>query len=91
MNPLRFRDHTSEADAEHRRRIADLEKELDLTSDLQGVFDNTVVEFERAERQIEELKLQLDDAFGAEDMLEELTEKNMTLNDVGFSFIYSSE
>lgn len=32
---IRLRDLTSETDAEQRRRISDLEKELDLTSDLQ--------------------------------------------------------
>lgn len=33
---LRLRDLTAENDSEHRRRVADLEKELELTADLQG-------------------------------------------------------
>lgn len=32
---------------------------------------------------VENLKLQLDDAMGAEDMLEHLTERNLTLSEVG--------
>ena len=31
---------------------------------------------------VENLKLQLDDAMGAEDMLEHLTERNLTLSEV---------
>lgn len=96
----RLRDLTAETEAEHKRHTADLEKELDLTSDLQGkdssfialsvhrsrslpvMFDNNLVELERAEAQVEELKQQLDDALGAEDLLEQLTERNLTLSEV---------
>lgn len=45
------------------------------------------MELDRAEQQIEDLKIQLDDAMGAEDMLEQLTERNLTLNEVR-SFLY---
>lgn len=38
MSWHRLRDLTSENDAEHRRKVADMEKELELTRDLQGVF-----------------------------------------------------
>jgi len=37
---------------------------------------------ETAEAQVEDLKLQLDDALGAEDLLEQLTERNLTLSEV---------
>lgn len=47
------------------------------------MFDNNAVELERAEEQLEDLKAQLDDAMGAEDMLEQLTERNLTLSEVG--------
>ncbi|KAK4056088.1 hypothetical protein OIO90_002819 [Microbotryomycetes sp. JL221] len=78
---LRMRDLTSESEAESKRKIADLEKELDLTSDLQTMYDNNVVELERAESQIEDLKAQLDDALGAEDLLEQLTERNLSMSE----------
>lgn len=35
-----------------------------------------------AETQVEDLKLQLDDALGAEDMLEQLTERNLQMSEV---------
>jgi dynactin 1 len=41
-----------------------------------------VTRLEGAETQLEDLKLQLDDAMGAEDMLEQLTERNLTLTEV---------
>ncbi|SCV67323.1 BQ2448_5969 [Microbotryum intermedium] len=78
---LRLRDLTSENEAEHKRKIADLEAELDLTSDLQAEFENNLIELERAEAQVEELKIQLDDTLGAEDMLEQLTDKNLLLTE----------
>jgi len=35
-----------------------------------------------AETQVEDLKLQLDDALGAEDLLEQLTERNLQMSEV---------
>jgi len=46
-----------------------------------------MVELERAELQVEDLKQQLDDALGAEDMLEQLTERNLTLTEVRLRFV----
>ena len=37
---------------------------------------------QNAEQQVEELKLQLDDALGAEEMLVQLTERNLMLSEV---------
>lgn len=51
------------------------------------LYDITVTQLELAESQVEDLKIQLDDALGAEDMLEQLSERNLTLNDVRHSFI----
>ena len=48
-------------------------------------FDATVEQLEQAESMVENLKLQLDDAMGAEDMLEHLTERNLTLSEVRIS------
>ncbi|KAM0787072.1 hypothetical protein ACM66B_006333 [Microbotryomycetes sp. NB124-2] len=78
---LRMRDLTTQNEAESKRKIADLEKELDLTSDLQAMYDNNVLELERAQEQVEDLRTQLDDALGAEDLLEQLTERNLTLSE----------
>lgn len=56
--------------------------EADVADALAALFDNNMVELERAEAQIEDLKAQLDDALGAEDMLEQLTERNLNLSEV---------
>ena len=45
-------------------------------------FDEAANRAEIAEAQVEDLKLQLDDALGAEDMLEQLTDRNLTLSEV---------
>lgn len=46
------------------------------------LYDTTVAQLERAESHVEDLKIQLDDALGAEDMLEQLTDRNLSLTDV---------
>lgn len=45
-------------------------------------FDALKESLENAELQVEDLKIQLDDALGAEDMLELLTEKNLAMGEV---------
>lgn len=45
-------------------------------------FDVMQGRAETAEAQVEDLKVQLDDAFGAEDVLDQLTERNLTLSEV---------
>jgi dynactin 1 len=79
---VRLRDISVENEGESKRRITDLEKELDLTSDLQEEYEQATSQLEKAEEMVENLKLQLDDAMGAEDMLEHLTERNLTLSEV---------
>ncbi|GAA5890444.1 hypothetical protein JCM6882_002923 [Rhodosporidiobolus microsporus] len=78
---LRLRDLTTETETELKRRVESLEKELDLSADLQADLDNMAVELDEAEVKIEDLKAQLDVAGEAQDMLEELTERNMKLHD----------
>lgn len=108
-----MRDLTTENELEAKKKIEALEKELDLSSDLQGIsvtlsphhsfsltcslpwgalnvgdLDNMAVELEESEAKVEELKAQLDAAAEAQDMLEELTDRNMKLQDVRF-FLFS--
>lgn len=49
---------------------------------LTAQHDNAVIKLANAEIQIEDLKLQLDDALGAEDMVVQLTERNLMLGEV---------
>lgn len=50
-----------------------------MTLDL---YDTALVQLDRAENQVEDLKFQLDDAAGAEDLLEQLGDKNLFLTEV---------
>jgi hypothetical protein len=45
-------------------------------------YDSVLIKLANAETQIEDLKLQLDDALGAEEMLVQLTERNLMLGEV---------
>ena len=45
-------------------------------------YETTQIQLTNAEIQIEDLKLQLDDALGAEEMLVQLTERNLMLGEV---------
>lgn len=48
-----------------------------------GQYESTLIKLQNADVQIEDLKLQLDDALGAEDLLVQLTERNLMLGEVG--------
>ncbi|KAJ7597843.1 dynactin [Mycena floridula] len=78
---LRLRDMSQENELEQRRRISEMEKDMTGIDDLQTQYDSAVIKLANAEIQIEDLKLQLDDALGAEDMLVQLTERNLMLGE----------
>ena len=46
-------------------------------------YESALIKLTNAEVQIEDLKIQLDDALGAEEMLVQLTERNLELGEVG--------
>lgn len=98
--PDRLRDLSQETDAEQRRRLAEMEKDIMGVDELQSMaptlagsggigltlytaqYDSTLIKLSNAEVQIEDLKLQLDDSMGAEEMLMQLTERNLMLGEV---------
>ena len=53
-----------------------------LTSCVLAQYESTLIKLQNAETQIEDLKAQLDDALGAEDLLVQLTERNLMLGEV---------
>jgi dynactin 1 len=55
---------------------------------LAAQFDSALIKLSNAEVQIEDLKLQLDDAMGAEEMLVQLTERNLMLGEVRMFPLY---
>ncbi|KAJ7194752.1 dynactin [Mycena pura] len=78
---LRLRDVSHETDQEQRRRIAEMEKDVAGSEDLQSKYETTEIKLANAEIQIEDLKMQLDDALGAEELLVQLTERNLMLGE----------
>ncbi|KAK7063669.1 CAP-Gly domain-containing protein [Favolaschia claudopus] len=78
---LRLRDMSQETEQEQRKRIAEMEKDMVGIDDLQSNYETTQIKLANAEIQIEDLKLQLDDALGAEEMLVQLTERNLMLGE----------
>ena len=53
-----------------------------LTIRVTAQYESTLIKLTNAEVQVEDLKLQLDDALGAEEMLVQLTERNLMLGEV---------
>ncbi|KAJ7650592.1 dynactin [Roridomyces roridus] len=78
---LRLRDMSQETEADQRRRIAEMEKDLVGIDELQSNYETTQIRLANAEIQVEDLKMQLDDALGAEEMLVQLTERNLMLGE----------
>lgn len=78
---LRLRDLTAESDNEQKQKIAAMEKELRELDEIQASYESSLTKLEEYEALLEDLKIQLDDALGAEEMLEQLTERNMALQE----------
>ena len=77
-----LRDRSNEIEGEQRRKIIELERENAELIELNLTNDSLLPELENAESMIEDLKLQLDDALGAQDLVEQLTERNLQLSDL---------
>ncbi|KAG0017829.1 hypothetical protein BGZ81_010518 [Podila clonocystis] len=77
----RLRDVTTEQEAELTRKLKNLEKEVSLLHEVQAQSEKLKESLELAENQVEDLKQRLDDAVGAEDMIEQLSEKNIALGE----------
>ncbi|KAI0652665.1 dynactin [Trametes meyenii] len=78
---IRLRDISQETDQEQRKRISEMEKDVSSLDDVQAQYESTLIKLQNAENQIEDLKVQLDDALGAEDLLVQLTERNLMLGE----------
>nr|XP_018262298.1 dynactin 1 [Kwoniella dejecticola CBS 10117]OBR84456.1 dynactin 1 [Kwoniella dejecticola CBS 10117] len=78
---IRLRDVSTEAERDHKAKVAELEKELTSQENLFNQLELAEAKLANAEAQVDDLKLQLDDALGAEDMLEQLTERNLQMGE----------
>lgn len=78
---VRLRDVSQENEQEQRRRIADMEKDVMSVEDLSAQLESTLIKLANADTQIEDLKVQLDDALDAEEMVVQLTERTLMLGE----------
>ncbi|KXN84997.1 hypothetical protein AN958_11842 [Leucoagaricus sp. SymC.cos] len=78
---IKLRDLSQDTEHEQRKRIQEMEKDIETLDELQVQYDETLIKLANAETEIEGLKLQLDDALHAEDLLVKLTERNLELGE----------
>lgn len=78
---MRLRDVTQEQEADLKEQILELEKDVQEYNKIKEEYSQTKEKLLQSDSTLEELRQQLDTALGAEEMIEELTEKNMVLNE----------
>ena len=78
---IRLRDMTKQTEAELRDEIKGLEGDARELGSVKEHFDVAKDKLAVSEALVEDLRQQLDNALGAEDMIEELTDRNMTMNE----------
>ncbi|KAJ6160847.1 Dynactin [Penicillium chermesinum] len=74
---IRLRDMTQQQEAELKDQIKELEDDLEEYSAVKSEFEATKEKLLVAETNVDDLKQQLETALGAEEMIEELADKNM--------------
>ena len=78
---MRLRDMTQQSEADLKDHVAELEKDLQEFGAVKKENVQTKERLAQSESTIEDLRLQLDTALGADEMIEELTEKNSALSE----------
>ncbi|KAI9839542.1 MAG: hypothetical protein M1819_002168 [Sarea resinae] len=78
---LRLRDMTQQQEGELRDQIKSLEEDVQELGGVKEQYEVTKEKLQQSDAGIEDLRQQLDTALGAEEMIEELTDKNLALNE----------
>jgi dynactin 1 len=78
---LRLRDMTQQQESELKNEIKSLEEDVCELGSAKDHYEVVKEKLAQSEAGIEDLRQQLDNALGAEDMIEELTERNMSMNE----------
>lgn len=78
---VRLRDVTQDKEAELTDEIASLQEDVKHLNGIQEQYNETKEKLRDSEFVVKELQHQLETALGADEMIEELTEKNMSLTD----------
>ncbi|KAL3449777.1 dynein associated protein-domain-containing protein [Aspergillus insuetus] len=74
---LRLRDMTQQQESELKDQIQELQQDLEDYSAIKSQYEATKEKLLVSENNVEDLKQQLETALGAEEMIEELADKNM--------------
>ncbi|KAJ1896591.1 hypothetical protein LPJ81_004708 [Coemansia sp. IMI 209127] len=77
---VRLRDVTTENESQLNQKIKVLEREVQTVQELADENGTLKENIAVRDSQIEDLKERLDDSFGAEEMIEDLSERNLTLS-----------
>lgn len=75
---LRLRDLTQQQEEELKDQIKGLEEDMQEFTTVKEQYELSKEKLAQAETTVEDLRQQLDNALGAEDMIEDLTERNMS-------------
>lgn len=75
---IRLRDLTQQQEEELRDQIKSLEEDVQELTNVKEQHEGAKGKLAQAEAMVEDLRQQLDTALGAEDMIEDLTERNMS-------------
>lgn len=78
---MRLRDVTQEQEAHLKDQVVELEQDVQEFDKLKKDYIQTQEKLMRADGTLDELRQQLDTVLSAEEMIEELTDKNMALNE----------
>ena len=78
---MRLRDVTQQQEAELKDQVAELEQDLEELNKIKNEHTHTKQKLLQSESTLVELREQLDNALGGEEMIEELAEKNMALTE----------
>ncbi|CAN8103465.1 unnamed protein product [Discula destructiva] len=75
---IRLRDLTQQQEEELKSQIKSLEEDVQELTTLKEHHESDQAQLSQTEAMVEDLRQQLDTALGAEDMIEDLTERNMS-------------
>lgn len=78
---IRLRDMTQQQEADLRDEIKSLEEDVRDLGGIKEQYDIAKEKLAQSESVVEDLRQQVDNALGAEDMIEELTERNMSMSE----------
>ncbi|OAA59451.1 dynactin [Cordyceps fumosorosea ARSEF 2679] len=78
---IRLRDITHEQEEDLKAQIAVLEEDVRDFGNTKEEHEKTKEKLQQSEAAVDDLRSQLDTALGAEDMIEDLTERNMSLSE----------